>query len=149
MLYSGRRLCYNGLEKEGALMKKIIAILCAAALAGLAFTACGAANRPERLLAGQWVGSLGPLEFQAMEFVPSAEDPLRGQVNLTLIGSFIHGNYEIIPAESRGEPARLRITYTLGVLSTSRDFHFIVDQETLVLQMEGSAISLTYTRSSG
>ena len=128
-------------------MKKIFAIMCAAALALLALAGCGAANRPERLIAGQWDGSLGPLEFQAMEFIPAPGDPSRGQVNLALISNLINGSYEITPPEQRGEPARLRITYTLGLISTSRDFTFTVDQNTLVLQAEGSPISLTYTRS--
>ena len=130
-------------------MKKCIALLCVAALFTLGLAACGAASRPERLIAGQWEGSLGPLEFQAMEFVPDPQNALRGQVKLALISNLISGSYEITPPEQRGEPAQLRITYTLGLLSTTRDFTFTVDQNTLVLQAEGSPISFTYTRSSG
>jgi len=125
-------------------MKKLLALICALAFIGFVFVACGRTNRPERLIAGQWQGNLGPLEFQAMEFTPDEDNPTRGQVSLSLISNLIEGSYEIIGAQ-RGQPGQLIITYRLGMLSTTREFSFTVDQSTLTLQSE-TGINLTYTR---
>ena len=127
-------------------MKKITAILCAAALAALALPACGARTGPAQLLAGKWDGSVGLLEFQAMEFVPDEEDPLRGRVDLSLVSNFIDGSYEVFPPDKRGEPGRLKITYTLSMFSTTNEYAFTVDGDTLTLLNERTNVTLTYKR---
>ena len=80
-----------------------------------------------------------------MEFIPNEGDPLRGEVNLGLAANLIDGSYEITPGRGR-EQHRLEITYALAGFSTSRVFYFTVDNDTLVMQRDGSSVSLTYTR---
>jgi len=129
-------------------MKKALSIILIAALVALALTACGGASRPERLLAGRWDASVGGLfEFQAMEFVPEEGNPRRGQVNLSLVSNIISGSYVVEPPEQRGEPAGLRITYRLGMISTTREFSFTVDETALTMHGEGiGGVTITYTR---
>ena len=126
-------------------MKKFITIIFAFALVTLALSACGAPG-PGQHHAGKWDSAVGSLEFQALEFIPDETDPLRGRVNLSLMSNLIGGSYEITLPERRGEPGLLKITYSLAMLSTTRNFNFTIDQDTLVLQSENSSVNLTYTR---
>ena len=129
-------------------MKKTLAILCLLALLGGCLAACGT-QKPEKLLAGKWNADLTSFEFKAFEFVPGEDDPLNGTVNLGLIGRFVDGTYEVVPAENKDGRPMVKITYKLLLISTTRSYFFTVDATTLTLQKEGSENSMTYTRDKG
>ena len=127
-------------------MKKILACITALALLLVIAGGCMGGNKTARLLAGKWEGSLGPIEFKAMEFVPDESDPLKGQVNLVaLLSSFVDGTYEIVPG-SKDAPDTLRITYTAFTLSRTVVYTFAVTEDSLTLTPEGSGTSLSYSR---
>ena len=129
-------------------MKKTLAILCLAALLGSCLVACGA-PKPEKLLAGKWKANMASLEFNAFEFIPGKDDPRKGAVNLGMIGSFVNGSYEVVPAQSKDARDMVKITYTLLMFSTTRSYYFTVDGATLTLQEESSGITTSYTRDTG
>ena len=129
-------------------MKKTLAILCLLALLGGCLAACGA-KKPEKLLAGKWNADVASFEFKAFEFVPDKDEPLKGTVNLGLIGRFVGGDYEITPAENKDAQPMVKITYKLLLISTTRSYFFTVDANTLTLQKEGSDVAMTYTRDTG
>lgn len=123
-------------------MKKIIAVFCALSLLMLTLAACGnGANRPEQRIAGRWESDAGATEFQAMEFIPSSDNPQRGQVNLQMLSNEISGDYEITPGD---EQHRLTITYTLMMFPTTREYYFTVEDDTLMLQKGRTKV--TYQR---
>ena len=126
-------------------MKRIIALLCIAAVAALTLSSCGA-QKPERLLAGKWEASVGLLEFQALEFVSDAKNAKTGKVNLGMRGSLVGGSYEIIPGAKRGDPDKLKITYAVASLSTSRSYLFTVDGDNLTMTGERGTVAFTYHR---
>jgi len=129
-------------------MKKTLAILGILVLLGGIFSACGAA-KPQRLLAGKWKASVASLEFQAFEFVPSADSDLKGTVNIGMLSNLVHGSYEVIPGAGKDARDTVKITYTLAMFSNTRSYFFTVDGATLTLQREGSGTSLVYTRDTG
>jgi len=110
----------------------------------LAIGGCSGAAKTGQQLAGKWEASLGPFDFQAMEFIPSESDTLKGKVNLAG-QSFFGGDYEIIPG-GRRDPDKLRVTYTLAMFSKSLVYDFTVTKDTLTLTPEGGGASLNYTR---
>ena len=126
-------------------MKKILACIAALALLLTVVGGCAGGNKTARLLAGKWEGSIGPIEFKAMEFVPDETEPLKGRVNLALLSNFVGGAYEIIPG-GKADPDKLKVTYTLFSISTSRTYDFTVTEDSLTLTAEGSGASLNYTR---
>lgn len=130
-------------------MKRVIALLCAGALLGL--SACGspaaaADQDAAALLVGEWEGSEGLLEFQALAFVPEGDDISCGEVVLGLLSGLIGGRYEVIPTARSGAPDRLCITYTLSSLSVRRNYSFCVDEETLTLTNDSTGAVLLYRR---
>ena len=125
-------------------MKKALAVLCLLALLGGVSAACGA-PKPEALLAGKWKASAASLEFNALEFIPSAEDPRKGTLNIGMT-SLVGGSYEVIPAESKEARPMVKITYKLFLISATRSYYFTVEGDALSLQEEGSGITLTFTR---
>ena len=126
-------------------MKKTLAILGILALLGGCLAACGKA-KPEALLAGKWNAAAASLEFQAFEFIPSAEDPAKGTVNLGMISNLFGGTYEIIRGQGKNAQDTLKITYSLWMISTTRSYQFTVDETTLTMTEEGKSLTTTYTR---
>ena len=129
-------------------MKKALAILCLAALLGGISAACGA-PKPGALLAGKWKAGAASFEFQAFEFVPGADGPNKGTVNLGMISNLVGGSYEVVPAQSKDARDVVRITYKLFMISTTRSYYFTVDGTTLTLQEESSGLTTTYARDTG
>lgn len=126
--------------------KKILAVLAILVLVGTVLAACGA-PKPENLLAGSWSANVGSFEFLGYEFIPNEDDPLKGTVDLKLISaSAISGTYEIVRADTEDGKDLLKITYTLLMISTKRNFYFTVDETTLTLQEENSSVIMNYTR---
>ena len=124
-------------------MKKTIAAFCALSLLILILASCGGgATPPEQLIAGRWESD-GPARLQVLEFSPYSDDPLCGQVQLSMMGNEISGEYEIAPGEER---QRLTITYTLTLLPATRIFDFTIEDDALVLQEEKAPASVTYRR---
>ena len=126
-------------------MKKALAILCLLAVLGGCLAACGK-PKPEDLLAGQWKASAGSFEFNAVEFVPSQDDPRKGAVNLGMLSNLLKGSYEVIPGAKKDDQPTLKIVYTPLMISVTRVYLFTVDETTLELQREGSNTALTFTR---
>ena len=130
-------------------MKRVIALFFAVALVATALSACGAkAQTPQQLIAGKWNAgsSSGLLDFSAMEFVPDPSNPLKGNVNLSLIAGMNLGTYVITPADKKGDPDHLAITYTLAFISTTSNYTMTVDETTLALTSEKTGVTLTYHR---
>jgi len=130
-------------------MKKALAILGILALLGGCLAACGA-KKPQNLLAGKWKANLAALEFQAFEFVPGADDSLKGAVYLSLLSpGLISGTYEVTPGAGKDARDMIKITYTLWMVSINNSYYFTVDGNSLTLQKEGTDVTTTYTRDTG
>lgn len=130
-------------------MKKLLAIPLILALLAGCLAACGE-PKTQDLLAGKWKGSVGMFEFDSYEFIPDAEQPLKGTVKLLgKLSQWINGTYEVIPAKEKDAKDTVKISYTVLLISTTKEYAVTVDDSTLSLQEIGSDYAMTFTRDTG